>query len=268
MKTDAQLLKLFQTNPEMLKEFLPLDVKGQYVLRSETLKELERRVDGVFEPEDPEEPVFIIEFQAYWKETIYHLLVAGMALFGLVHPKREVRGIILFFHKYHDPKTKPWYEIACSALPGIQLYYLDKVLEALRERDPDHILLSVFFPLSCEDASTLKKEARGHYQKIQKTPLSEVAKDGMMQVFNSWLVGRFENAEEVAKMIAEIPPIEGSAFARYFEDRGGILGQLKILAGLFEDGVITRDVYSTRATPLKAELAALSDEDENKAHSD
>ena len=70
-------------------------------------------------------------------------------------------------------------------------------------------------------------------------------------------------------MIAEIPPIEETAYARYFEDRGekrgekrekkrGLMDQLALIDNFYEQGKLTEDEYVALTTPLKAKLAALS----------
>ena len=145
METDKQLNNLFKANPAMLKEFLDLDGEGKAVMRSEVLKALERRIDGVYEPASG--PVTIVEFQGYPKENIYALTFAAMALYDIQHPGCGVHGVILFLNPEDDPGPYPWKVIANAGFSFFKVLYFKDVLDALRQRDPDHPLLLVFFPL-------------------------------------------------------------------------------------------------------------------------
>ena len=63
MKSDKIIYKIFSVSPESLFELTQILTKGKHFFTSETLKETERTVDGVFYPGDPEEPIRILEWQ-------------------------------------------------------------------------------------------------------------------------------------------------------------------------------------------------------------
>jgi len=62
-----------------------------------------------------------------------------------------------------------------------------------------------------------------HYQKLRQ--YEPQGKEGLLDAFESWLMARFKNSEEVRQMIVDIPPIEKSAAARYFRQQGQEIGE-------------------------------------------
>jgi len=224
METDKEFFRIFKTNPELFRDFLGIRTKGPCTLKSETLKSLERRVDGVLEFPD-RDPVVFIEIQGYRDDAVYQRLVAAMALFHIEHPLRLVQGVILFLKPEYDPRTYPWKSFANSGQRSFRVLYLEEILASLAERDPDHVLLSVFTPLTCRDNTELKRTAGDHYRRLKAAAVEPEGKAGLLEAFESWLIARFRNRAEVNQMIVDIPPIEKSAAARYFRQQGREIGK-------------------------------------------
>jgi hypothetical protein len=65
MKTDKQIHALLASSPEAFR-FLTdgIELNGPYQGRSVVFKDLERRADQVFEPDDGQGPTYLIEVQA------------------------------------------------------------------------------------------------------------------------------------------------------------------------------------------------------------
>ena len=78
MQTDKEFLRIFQSNPDLLKEFLGIEMAGPCTLRSQTLKSLERRVDGVLEFVDLDPDVVFVEIQGYREDAVYARTIAAM----------------------------------------------------------------------------------------------------------------------------------------------------------------------------------------------
>ncbi|HAS50208.1 MAG TPA: hypothetical protein DCS21_00010 [Gammaproteobacteria bacterium] len=81
-----------------------LTLPGPYRFRSLTLKALERRIDGVFEPEGHSGPVYIVEFQGQFAQTAWYNLMAKVSLYGEAHLEQDVRGILVFLNAALDPR--------------------------------------------------------------------------------------------------------------------------------------------------------------------
>jgi len=52
-------------------------------MKSITLKEFERRTDGIFAPKDSESPTYVMEFQAQMDVNIYHRVAMEMASYAM-----------------------------------------------------------------------------------------------------------------------------------------------------------------------------------------
>ena len=181
-----------------------------------------------------------------------------MSRYNLEHPKKEVRGIIVFLSESDDPRTEPWYGFRKAGNNGLRVLYLDNILSRLSDGAPNHILLSAFFPLVCSDLEQLKTEAPNHYQRIRQEPIDEDERDSIIETFLSWMMARIKNREEVEAMITRIPTLKGSAAAAYFEESGELKGGLRQLNAFRDEGIISEEDYLRRARPLLEELKRLN----------
>ena len=65
MKTDALFYELFQAAPQTFFEVLQLTPACFYQFESLTIKTVEKRIDGVLEPESEGHPIYFLEVQAF-----------------------------------------------------------------------------------------------------------------------------------------------------------------------------------------------------------
>ena len=96
VRTDKQLYKIFSAWPEILEEIIQTGERGAYRFSSVTLKDLERRLDGLFVSETPGAPVYVVEFQAQYERTIYQRTFSAMALYSEANPDALVYGLLVF----------------------------------------------------------------------------------------------------------------------------------------------------------------------------
>ena len=83
IKTDTQLYKLFSELPEYFFDLTGIHYSSKYTLTSETVKEVSRSMDGLMEPDNPDNPYFVVEFQMQRDDTIYYRTVMEMAAIGI-----------------------------------------------------------------------------------------------------------------------------------------------------------------------------------------
>jgi hypothetical protein len=88
VKTDKELLKIFEAAPQWVFVLTRLPSPGNCTLRSVVIKALERRADAVIVPAASDQPLTIVEFQLGRDETVYQRLVAEMAVLQGMHPIR------------------------------------------------------------------------------------------------------------------------------------------------------------------------------------
>lgn len=63
METDKQLYRIFGAQPGWVFQLAGLPPVGKCVMRSFTVKSLERRTDGVIVPQATDRPLWVVEFQ-------------------------------------------------------------------------------------------------------------------------------------------------------------------------------------------------------------
>ena len=83
MKTDKQFYKLFSELPGYFFDLTEIHHPAQYKFRSETIKEFSRSMDGLMEPDNPNAPHIVVEFQMQKDNDIYYRTVMEMAAIGI-----------------------------------------------------------------------------------------------------------------------------------------------------------------------------------------
>lgn len=207
MKTDKQIHALLASSPEAFR-FLTdgIELNGPYQGRSVVFKDLERRADLVFEPDDSNKPTYLIEVQAQYSGTVYDRLVMELLLYRQAHPERTVYGQVIFLHAGCDEPDWPWAAWVGRG-PLRKPVYLDQVLEKARRQHPDHPLLAVFLPWFARDAE-LAQQAPAAWRRLEA--LAEPGAAVLLDVFMSWMMERFKGQtyEEVLRMLQVLTPLE------------------------------------------------------------
>ncbi len=241
METDKQLYRVFGIQPDWVFELAGLPPVGKCVMRSFTVKSLERRTDGVIVPQAPFHPLWVIEFQFGDNPYIYTRIVQKMAAIQEEFGMREVQGMVFFGEARLDPQTKPW-------TSHVRSIVLVEELRRLAERVPEHPLVAVFQPLLTERENDLEHTAGGFYRAIKNSKLKRDVRDALEEVFVSWLLQRLPNRskKEIEKMlIGELPELvdtrAGQDILKIGEERG-----LKI--GLVEAAVVVLEAKRGRLT--------------------
>ncbi len=89
MRTDALFYELFQTAPQTFFELLQITPVCTYRFESITVKASEKRIDGVIEPSDEQQPVYFLEVQAFPDDTIYWRTLREVATYFEQRPARN-----------------------------------------------------------------------------------------------------------------------------------------------------------------------------------
>lgn len=203
MKTDKQLFKVFQACPEWLYLLAKQPSPGNCRFDSLTVKELERRLDGLVVPDDSALATTVFEFQFQKDVEIYNRVVVEMAAAERAYAMRTVQGIIFFQSDSLDDKPEPWCRI-------VQSVPMQDALDELERNDPQHPLVAVCKPLSATE-SELDANAVAYYRKIKRSQLPELTRATLSEVFVSWLEQRFKSKskrEIEIMLIGELPELE------------------------------------------------------------
>jgi predicted transposase YdaD len=226
MKTDKQIHALLASSPEAFR-FLTdgIELNGPYQGRSVVFKDLERRADHVFEPDDGKGPTYLIEVQAQHTGDVYDRLLMELLLYRRAHPERTVYGQVIFLHAGCDEPNWPWAEWVGRG-PLRKAVYLDQVLEKARQQHPDHPLLAVFLPWFARDVE-LAQQAPAAWRRLEA--LAEPGAAVLLDVFMSWMMERFKGQtyEEVLRMLQVLTPLEETRAYKELVGKGEKLGRQK-----------------------------------------
>jgi len=239
MHTDKQLYRLFQTEPAWLFELTRLPSPGPSVFRSVAVKALARTADGVIEPQEPTQPLTVVEFQFEADDTIYARLAGTMAALQIEHGMRPVQGLIIFRYPALDPQTEPWTR-------SVQPLQLRELVDNLEAEQPNHPLVAVFRPVLLTNPETLEREAVQYYRQIRQSELPEPLKQTLVEVFLSWLEQRLPHLgrEELQAMfVGELTPLEETKLGKELIGIGEARGRLEMLRANLLD--LLRQRFST-----------------------
>ena len=235
MKTDQQIYQYMAMGAEAFRVLTGgLILPGPYRFHSVTLKALERRIDGIFEPDGHEGPVFPMEFQGQPSETAWYNLMAKVALYGEKHPKRNIQGILVFLHSSLDQHRLKG--IGDDKDGVLRAVYLDHFLPEWLEREPDNPFVAVFAPLVLAAKSALREQAPRLWQAIQNAPLKPDTRETLAKIFVLWFSERFKSTkkQEIWAMLQVLTPIEKT---RFYQDilaegiaKGRVEGETKGMA--------------------------------------
>ena len=219
-KTDQPIWLYLSAGPEAFRVLTGgLTLTGPYRFASVTLKGLERRLDGIIEPEDPDEPVRVLEFQGQGAHPAWYNLLTKMGLFGERHPKRDVQGIGVFLRRADAPLYPRG--IAGEGCP-VRAVYLDEVLKDLLAREPDNPYVAVLAPLVIADDAELAAQGPALWQRVRAAELTEPARDALSEVLLFWFMDRFKTLtrDEVRAMLSFWRSIEETSGYQAIKDEG------------------------------------------------
>jgi len=133
MKTDQPIYLYLNAGPEAFRVLTGgIDLVGEYRFCSLTVKGLERRLDGICEPEGHDGPVYVLEFQGQRAEAAWYNLLTKVGLYGERHPRCDVQGIGVFLRAGQAP---PFPRRISGSDSPVRAVYLDRVLPDWLERE-------------------------------------------------------------------------------------------------------------------------------------
>ena len=149
MITDQPIYKLMATSPEAFQVLTGgITLQGPYHFSSVTIKSLERRIDGLYEPVGHDGTVYVLEFLGQAEKTAWYNLATKVGLLGEANPQRDVRGILIFAHSSLDKHRPQWMkDKEVREVGPFRAVYLDKFVPEWLEREPGNPYLAVLAPL-------------------------------------------------------------------------------------------------------------------------
>ncbi|MEA5551609.1 Rpn family recombination-promoting nuclease/putative transposase [Anabaena cylindrica UHCC 0172] len=133
MKTDTIFYTLLQNLPSVLFELLEKspELAAHYEFSSVEIKELARRIDGVFLPkvEYPEDPIYFVEVQFQNDDDLYWRLITEVFLYlNQYKPDKKWQAVVLWAKRSLDPGIPFAYQTSL-ATGQIHVVYLDELTD-------------------------------------------------------------------------------------------------------------------------------------------
>jgi len=213
MKSDSLLFQFFHAYPHELLRLLKLKRPGRWSYKSITLKQTERRVDGMLERQDTQDDPIFVEFQGYRDERIHWRVTQEICLWYLGQPWKKVRdrsftGYVIFLDESFNPGEAPFkaqepHRLVCTTLKA--------VLEGLEDPGP----LVVLEPLILESPEELKERLPKYRAEVERLNLQPEALKLMEEQLTCAILSRFTglSRKEVEGMIT-ISPLRESLAVR------------------------------------------------------
>ncbi|MBC5795580.1 Rpn family recombination-promoting nuclease/putative transposase [Sphaerospermopsis sp. LEGE 00249] len=133
MKTDTIFYTLLQNMPSVLFELLEQSptLALHYEFSSVEIKELARRIDGLFLPksEYPQDPIYFLEVQFQSDDNLYSRLITETFLYlNQYKPQRKWQAVVLWANRDLDPGITLAYQSLLTA-GLIHVIYLDEIVD-------------------------------------------------------------------------------------------------------------------------------------------
>ncbi len=211
MNSDHHFHEIFQTHPEWLFDLLGKPVPANCKFTSPVAKAVQRQLDGFLTADGW--PPTVVEFQMWPENVIYPRVGMELAQAAMqVYPQVPV-AYIIFASANLDDRTEPW----CQFIRAI---YLDEQMRRLARDHPDHLLLSVLFPLLEQDDSKLVAEGQMHYNRVQTSLEAPKDRDVLLRILTDFLFQRLPQYThaQLTKMMKLTPLEETEGYKSLIRD--------------------------------------------------
>ena len=207
MKTDALFYELFKFYPKSLFELLSLNMDGDYVFESITVKTTEKRFDGFLKRTDGQGPNVFIEIQGYDDPGFYWRLFREICTwYEQSDNNAPFVAIALFIDENHIPKQCSFVEIT---FPNQFLQFnLSDCLKAIEDKAG---VLTVLKPLVLKKKSQLPELVPQWKSEIDSLNLPENKATLLEELLEYSILQRFPKLtlKEVQQML-QLTPLEKS----------------------------------------------------------
>ncbi|MCL4868473.1 MAG: Rpn family recombination-promoting nuclease/putative transposase [Anaerolineae bacterium] len=222
MKTDTLFHEYFQLVPEALLELFQITPACRYQFSSPVLKGKERRLDGLLEPKDPQQPRYFLELQGYPDEAIYWRLVEELGRFHSQKPKLgrgRWHAFLLFLDAAYDPGLETLGDLYHGNMPWLTTGVLSDLLPKLTHPSP---ALNVLQPLIVATPDIIRGQASSWISSIQQNEqLDSQTQNRLIELLVQFVVQRFSqlSRQEIDQML-QLTPLEKTKAGQELMDLG------------------------------------------------
>jgi predicted transposase/invertase (TIGR01784 family) len=189
MKTDTIFYTLLQNFPSVLFELLEQspELALHYNFSSVEIKELARRIDGLFlpKPEYSQDPIYFVEVQFQPDDDLYWRLITEAFLYlNQYRPQQTWQAVVLWAKRSLDPGIPFTYQTSL-ANGQIHVVYLDELVAPVSSIGLKIIKLVV----APEDEAV--QEARSLINQVQQAPAAN--RRNLLELVEKLLVYKFSS---------------------------------------------------------------------------
>ncbi len=226
MRTDPLFYELFQTAPQIYFELLQIPQPCPYRFESITVKTTEKRIDGVLEPTEPNQPIHFIEVQAASDKEIYWRISREVATYFEQRP--ELRGRAWQAAVIWLGKPEPQENEESDADLGTVLLYDRKnkqrlysvdIIDLLGKLPENSLALNVLRPLIVDTERQVRQNITTWVEQIHQAGLSPEAEQRLLMVMSQLIEEKFRilNYKELCQMLNLTPFEETASFVEAYQ---------------------------------------------------
>ena len=221
MKTDPLFYELFQAAPQTFFELVQITPPCAYRFESITVKTSEKRIDGVLEPADANQPFYFLEVQAFPDEVIYWRTMREVATFFEQRPHlkdRDWQAIVLWLNKEDDPGFSSLRLLTQE--PNAKLVSLD-LIELLKKLPETSLALNVLRPLLAQNEREVRENVVQWVENIRQVTAQDAnLEERLLGVLSQMIEEKFKalNYKELSKMLRLTPFHETESFREALKD--------------------------------------------------
>ncbi|MGI0481623.1 Rpn family recombination-promoting nuclease/putative transposase [Geminocystis sp. CENA526] len=254
MKTDSIFYELFLNIPESLFNLLklPPELAKEYQFISQELKQLAKRIDGVFLPNNEDKPIYFVEVQFQSDENLYYRLFTEIFTYlGQYKPCQDFYAVVLWEKRNYETPLPSYYQVFQDT-GKLTVIYLDEL--SFEEYEGLGIEILQLIVANEENA---KNQVNTLFNSIENSQESSTKKKDIIELLEKILIYKFTNytREELDKMFT----LTDFKKTRFYQDtykegkiEGKIEGKLESIFNLMKLGLSIEQI--AEALELDLEL--------------
>ncbi|MBF2058228.1 MAG: Rpn family recombination-promoting nuclease/putative transposase [Cyanobacterium sp. T60_A2020_053] len=250
MKTDSIFYKLFQYLPETLFSLLnlPSELAQEYQFLSQELKQLSKRIDGVFLTDNIHQPIYFVEVQFQNDQNLYQRLFTEIFMYlGQYQPPNDFRALVLWANQKLDYPLPKYYE-SFRQLGKLEIVYLDK----LEPEPTDNIGLEIVKLIVAEQEKA-KTQVKYLFELTENNIDNTTKRKNTIELVEKILIYKFKqySREELDKMFTLTDFKKTRFYQETFADgekqgamKGKLEGKMETIPELLKLGLSREQVAS------------------------
>ncbi|AUC61402.1 hypothetical protein AA637_09650 [Cyanobacterium sp. HL-69] len=250
MKTDSIFYELFLNLPDSLFSLLGLSpqLAKEYQFTSQELKQLAKRIDGLFLPLNDDKPIYFVEVQFQKDDSLYHRLFTEIFTYlGQYKPPQNFCAVVMWAKKSLDISLPPYYQEFQDS-GKLTVIYLDE----LNSNTTDSIGVEIM-KLIIAPQSQAKTQVEKLFSIAQKADNSTTKNQDIIELLEKILTYKFSNysREELARMFT-LSDFKKTRFYQETYAEGKIDAKISSIPNLLKLGLTAEQI--AQALELDIEL--------------